>query len=197
MQSSCISSGSKWMALKGHVRPDLDGTLPHLKVLLKQRFRRFTVDDARAHARHCRDTMRAYISLSEQGAEAQLDRLHIEEKKMTSHRRVLDSSDGLLKLQAQIPLTEQQATMANRTATARANKIDKEQYQSQRDKDFESRKRRIARLHMPADKRHAMNEASKVRLQKSKNNTGGKKTITLKAFIDSTLNKLVVIQRYL
>ena len=95
----------KWMHLKRRIRPNLNGKIGHLEVLLRKEWHRFTVHDARKAARHCRNTMRAYQVL---GDSVSLDMLQEEQKRQKGHRKVVDAGDGLLKAKADIALTEKE-----------------------------------------------------------------------------------------
>ena len=54
----------KWMALKRLIRPKLDGKLPTVRRLLKDKFKLFTVGDARKATRHCSSLANCSIPLT-------------------------------------------------------------------------------------------------------------------------------------
>ena len=109
------------MHLKRSIRGDFDGGLPKLKSLLHNHFRGFQSLDACKAARHCRTIMHAYQKLSDG---AMLDALTREEKVTKGHRRVLDASDNVLKLQADIVLDDKAKFLAQRIETTRKRRAE-------------------------------------------------------------------------
>ena len=99
----------KWMRLQQRIWPKLDGKLGTLRKLLEQNWPQYSVDEARRAARHCRETIRAYVEL---GDAATLDQLQ-DAKKQKAHRKVIDSADGILKLKANLVMTEDQKKAEN------------------------------------------------------------------------------------
>ena len=104
----------KWMRLKQRIRPKLDGKLGKLRKLLEQFWPKYEVHEARRAARHCRETMRAYVEL---GDAATLDQLQDAQKKQKAHRKVIDSADGILKLKANLVMTEEDRGKTENLAT--------------------------------------------------------------------------------
>ena len=103
--------------LKRQIRSQLNGKMKTLEKALKKAWPCFGLDDARKAARHCRDTMRAYVSL---GKDISLDKLEEAQKEQKSHRRVVDAIDGKLKQLAEIKLTEAQKRNVAKMQTQRA-----------------------------------------------------------------------------
>ena len=58
----------KWAVLKQRVRPKVDDRDETLVRLIKEAMRSIGIDINRAHARHCRDAMRAYRVLRSAGS---------------------------------------------------------------------------------------------------------------------------------
>ena len=181
----------KWMEIKRRIRRRLNGRLPTLKELVKEAFTQYGVLDARKAARHCRETMQAYRMIGSD--EASLQQLREEEIKMKGHRRVFDSSDGLLKLRSGIELTVKQKIQAHRTAVRRVNKVAKEKYQERCDQEWLSRVRRKQRASMTADQKEKSKVASKARKQKQLAKPCGPKQmfqqVTLPQYIANVFKK--------
>lgn len=175
----------KWMHLKRFIRGNLDGSLPKLKLLLKQHFRVFKVEDACKAARHCRTTMRAYLRLA---ADATLDSLLLEEKKMKGHRRVLDASDNLLKLKADVKLTTRQEQTAKRTEKKRLNLTQDAEDLAEFMREQAAKRRRKSKLTLTNDQKDKQKKASFARLHKSKV-VGPKKQLTLKEMITDVFQR--------
>ena len=106
----------KWMRLKQLIRPKLNGKLGKLRDLLGRTWGEYSVHDARRAARHCRETMRAYVVL---GDAPSLQLLHEEQKKQKGHRKVVDAADGLLKMRADVAVTEAEAKKAKNLVVRR------------------------------------------------------------------------------
>ena len=104
----------KWMRLKQRIRPKLDGKFGTLQRLLEQNWPLYNVHEARRAAQHCRETMRTYVEL---GDTAALDQLQEEKKKQKAHRKVIDSADGILKLKANLVMTEEDRGKTENLAT--------------------------------------------------------------------------------
>jgi hypothetical protein len=175
----------KWMHLKRLIRGDLDGSLPRLKQLLHKHFRGFNLLDACKAGRHCRTTMLAYQKLS---ADATLDSLTQEEKKMKGHRRVLDASDNLLKLKAEVVLTHTEKRFAERTETTRKNQAEDEADLAEFMREQASKRRRKNKLNLSSEKKEEVKAASIICAQKTKKE-GPKKQMTIKDMISKTFKQ--------
>lgn len=117
----------KWMRLKQKIRPRLDSKLGTLMRLLRKAWGEMRVLDVFKAARHCRETAHAYEVLG--SFELTLDALQEEKVVQKCHRKVIDSNDGKLKSKANIPLTDEQQRILNRTETRRAQtKLKSEKY---------------------------------------------------------------------
>lgn len=176
----------KWMEVKRRIRKMLDGRLATLKHLVCTALAAYTVTDARKAARHCRDTMEAYATIGSDPAS--LQQLRAEELKMKGHRRVFDSSDGLLKLKSGIQLTVQQQIQAHKTQTARRNKVLKAAYQQRSNDEWQSRQRRKHRMKQTQTQIESSRVDSKIRKKKMLVSNNLSKQLTLKEFIQNVSN---------
>ena len=131
----------KWMMLKRAIRQKLDGKLPTLKRLLKDAWPEYTVHDARKAARHCRDTMRAYMKLG--GTD--LEDMRAEELKMKGHRRVFDSVTDMFILQSGVRLTVEKRINALRTEKRRLSTLAKAEYDKRNELEWRAQSKRKAR----------------------------------------------------
>lgn len=131
----------KWGALKRKIRGKLNGKLATLEKQLRKAWVLFGLDDARKAARHCRDTMRAYVTL---GDEISLDKLNDAQKEQKSHRKVVDAIDGTLKQLADIPLSEKDQRNVAKMQTHRATAAILEPLDKIAQVEREAHKRRIA-----------------------------------------------------
>lgn len=175
----------KWMHLKRFIRGDLDGGLPRLKQLLSKHFKVFKILDSCKAARHCRTTMRAYVVLAEN---ATLDSLQQEEQKMKGHRRVLDSADNILKLKADVTLTEREEKYAQRTEIRRRNDAEEKDDMAEFKGEQAAKRRRKSKLALTTVKKDQLKAASIIRLDKSKKE-GPKKQMTIKDMISKTFKQ--------
>ena len=176
----------KWMHLKRLIRGDLDGGLPKLKSLLHKHFRGFKLLDACKAARHCRTTMHAYQKLSDG---ATLDALTRAEKVMKGHRRVLDASDNVLKLQADIVLDDKAKFFAQRTETTRKHRAEDATDLAEYEKEQAAKRRRKNQLKLSTEKKNEQKKASIARLEKSKKVSKSGTQLTLKDMISTTFKK--------
>ena len=160
----------KWMFIKAQIRKHLDGKLGTLKGLVASAYCSYTVGAARKDARHCRDTLKAYQVLGQQ--QVSLFKLAEEEKKFKGHRRVIDGSDGLLKLKASIPQTAAQLAVAARTKVRRENTTLKGLYMERCSQEWESRKRRKHWANRDEVTKAKERESVASRLKKSQNGNG-------------------------
>jgi hypothetical protein len=149
----------KWMMLKRMVRSRLDGGLPRLKRLLADAWPNYGVADARKAARHCRETMRAYMKLGGDD----LDKLREEELKMKGHRRVFDGTVGRFILKAELKQSAMQKFFALRTECSRLHKLAKHEYNVRCEAAWTSRVKRIARDEVDEDTKDQRKLESKKR----------------------------------
>lgn len=152
----------KWMWEKRCIRPKLNGKRERLHALLTDAHKKFTVLDARKAARHCRETMKAYIATRDM-CDAGFEAVREQEVKYKSHRRVFDSCTGLLVAKAGAHRSAQQAKFDRRTEVARTLKKAKEEYFEQCELDWRSRCRRKARLSLSIDQLTHIKQQSKQR----------------------------------
>jgi len=131
----------KWMMLKRAIRQKLDGKLPTLKRLLKDAWPEYTVHDARKAARHCRDTMRAYMKLG--GTD--LEDMRAEELKMKGHGRVFDSVTDMFILKSGVRLTVEKRINALRTEKRRLSTLAKAEYDKRNELEWRAQSKRKAR----------------------------------------------------
>ena len=178
----------KWMHLKRLIRGDLDGGLPRLKLLLRKHFRGFTCLDACKAGRHCRTTMHAYQKLSDG---ATLDALTREEKKMKGHRRVIDASDNVLKLQADLVLDDKAKFFAQRTEITRKHRAEDATDLAEFQNEQAAKRRRKNQLKVSTEKHNEQKEASIARLKKSiaRKKEGSTTQLTLTDMISKTFKK--------
>ena len=152
----------KWMLEKREMRPYLNGKRDKLHQLLARAHTKFTVLDARKAARHCRETMRAYLSLSV-ADDAEFAALKEAEKKYKGHRRVFDSVTCKLVERAGATLSAHEKAMARRTEVARTLREAKAAYMKQCEVDWKSRNRRKARARLTLEELALVNNKSKQR----------------------------------
>ena len=108
--------------------------------------------------------MRAYAVLAEN---ATLDSLQQEEQKMKGHRRVLDSADNILKLKADVILTEREEKYAQRTEIRRRNDAEEKDDMAEFKGEQAAKRRRKSKLALTTIKKDQLKAASIIRLDKS------------------------------
>ena len=165
--AECAWIERKWMRLKELVLPHLDGTLPKLHKLLKKHWKKFAISDAWKAARHCRETIRAYRIL---GNDVEMDGLEAARKVQKSHRKAIDSADGLLKEMAQLSLKEKEKRAAAKTLKRRENTAMKDKFFATHEAEFEAYKRRMARYYGDDEKRAAKNHEHKLKMRDIRDN---------------------------
>ncbi len=131
-------------------------------MLLAKAHSEFTVLDARKAARHCRETMRAYLTLAE-ADETEFAALKDAEQKYKGHRRVFDSVTGKLVERAGASRTAHEMAMVRRTEVARTMKQAKAAYLKQCEVDWGARKRRKGRAKLSDQELATINNKSKQR----------------------------------
>ena len=108
---------------------------------------------------------------------------------MSSHRRVFDATDNTLKLQANMPLTDSQKKMANRTLVVRDQRKQRAEFMERAETDWDAQLRRKKCLKLSEEERSKMRVESKLRKRKSKDNPKPEGHRTLKSFIDAVRKK--------
>ena len=138
------------------------GKWDDLLVLVNKAYKDYTVHDARRNARHCRDTMRAYMVIGNK-EDMCLNEVTAMEKQYKSHRRVFDSVTNEILLAADMPRTAQQIKIAARTAKARKQKEERKEWLRIAGAEVASRFARRDRENRSEEKRNSDNEAAKSR----------------------------------
>ena len=129
--------------------------------------------------------MRAYLQLSN---DVNMDSLRETQVKMKGHRRVIDSADNVLKLKANVTLTNNQIQRARITENKRQNKIEDAHLITEFKQELAATKRRKNRLNRTELEVETDKINIKKRLKKSKVE-GPKHHMKLKDFIDKALSK--------
>ena len=138
------------------------GKWEDLLVLVAKAYKDYSVHDARRNARHCRDTMRAYLAIGNK-EDLCLSEVTAIEKKYKSHRRVFDSVTHEIMLVADMPRTAQQIKIAARTAKTRIQKDERADWMRIAKAEIGSRFARRDRENRTEEKRIYDNEAAKSR----------------------------------
>ena len=110
-----------WMWLKSKIRGHLTGKLAKLQSEIWKAYSLYTVLDARKAARHCRETMEAYLRVADSN-EIGLSELAAEEVNVyTTHRRVFDANTATLKEVADMPVSDKEKKQAAVLAKKKQN----------------------------------------------------------------------------
>ena len=133
-----------------------------LLVLVNWAYKNYTVHDARRNARHCRETMKAYIAIGNKN-DVFLDEVTALEKKYKSHRRVFDGVTNQLMMVAEMPRTAHQIKIAVRTAKARDQKEERAALLKLAEAEIASRFCRRDRANRTDEQREDDNESAKFR----------------------------------
>ena len=132
--------------------------------------------------------MHAYQKLSDG---ATLDALTREEKKMKGHRRVIDASDNVLKLQADLVLDDKAKFFAQRTEITRKHRAEDATDLAEFQNEQVAKRRRKNQLKVSTEKHNKQKEASIARLKKStaRKKEGSTTQLTLKDMISKVFKK--------
>ena len=160
----------KWCWLKNKVRKNLDGTMPRLRNELKKWFPQFKVCDARLHARHCRETMLAYLDIDDEVGLADLARCVL--KKQLTHRKPVESHQGGLRFAAGKPVTAESLAVLEKVARAADTREEWEEDRKALEKELRARNQRRTRAKRDADAHDEGNCSSQARkIRKIRGNT--------------------------
>jgi hypothetical protein len=155
----------KWCSIKNNIRGDLNGTLPRLRDRLRWAFPLFRLEDAHKAARHCRETMAAYRSLSSETALAELAEA---EKKQRCHRKEVELINNKLRFKSSFELSEKQLAAIASAEKARDTREEYEEALARFKRDFYAQRKRERRAARTADEREKDNASSLVRKDKAK-----------------------------
>jgi len=107
---------------------------------------------------------------------------------MKGHRRVLDASDNLLKLKAEVVLTDKEKRFAERTEITRRNLLEDEAGLDEYVREQAAKRRRKNKLQPSTEQKDKQKAASIIRLQKSKKE-GPKKQLTIGDMVTTVFKK--------